>query len=129
MGQIFPVLSKIKRNLDMMGIPATQSASAVTLTNSSRVISYQLMDLKDPLGGVDPSVSPFLGIKQANPGKLVLKGAAGENTVAAILSDAETARVLAMLGGFANDKVIEAGDSATELAYLEGHETQQGMGQ
>jgi hypothetical protein len=58
-----------------------------------------------------------------------MKGAAGENSVAAIMDDAETLRAWAVLGNFANDKVLEAGDSATELARVEGHEDLAGMGQ
>jgi len=40
-----------------------------------------------------------------------IKGAAGENSLAAIFADAETLQVLGVLCDFANDKVIEAGDS------------------
>ena len=129
MGQMVPVLSKIKRNLDMMNIPCTQSAASVTLTASSVVIGYQQLDLKEPLGGVNPAVSPFLGIAQANPGQITLKGAAGQNTLAAILVSADVVRAFGMLCGFANDKLVIAGDTTAELAYVEGMSTLYNMGQ
>lgn len=129
MGMEQQILDKIKRNLDILGIPATRNAADVTLDNSSRVISYVEADIKKPMGGVDPDVSPFLGIGVANPGQIKMKGAGGENAIAAILDDEETLRAWGVLGNFANDKVLEAGDSATELARVEGHEDLIGMGQ
>ena len=129
MGMKEQILDKIKRNLDQLGIAATRNGADVTLDASSRVISYEDSDLKSPMGGVDPQVSPFLGIGIANPGQLKMKGAGGENTVAAIMADEETLRAWAVMGNFANDKILEAGDSATELARVEGHEDLAGMGQ
>ena len=129
MGMKEQILDKIKRNLDQLGIAATRNAADVTLDASSRVISYEDSDLKSPMGGVDPQVSPFLGIGITNPGQLKMKGDAGENTVAAIMTDADTLRAWAVMGNFANDKILEAGDSATELARVEGHEDLAGMGQ
>lgn len=123
------ILDKIKRNLDILGIASTRGASDITIDASSRKISYEDADHALPLGGVDEDASPFLGIKHANPGKLKLKGAGGENSIAAIMADAETARVFAVMCAFANDKSIEAGDSATELALIEGHSDLLGMGQ
>ena len=129
MGMKEQILDKIKRNLDQLGIAATRSANDVTLDASSRVISYQDSDIKKPMGGVDPQVSPFLGIGVANPGQLKMKGAAGQNTIAAIMADADTLRAWAVMGNFANDKILEAGDSTAELARIEGHEDLAGMGQ
>jgi len=129
MGMKEQILDKIKRNLDQLGIAATRNANDVTLDASSRVISYQDSDIKKPMGGVDPQVSPFLGIGVANPGQLKMKGDAGENTIAAIMTDADTLRAWAVMGNFANDKILEAGDSAAELARIEGQEDLAGMGQ
>ena len=129
MGQREAILDKIKRNLDILGISATRNAADVTLDSTSRVISYVDTDLKTPMGGIDDSTSPFLGIGTGNPGQLKMKGAGGENTIVAILDDEETLRAWGVMGNFANDKIMEAGDSATELARVEGHPDLQGMGQ
>jgi len=129
MAQRQQMLDKIKRNLDILKIAATRNANDVTLNNSSRVISYVDADIQAPMGGIDGTINPFLGIGQGNPGKLKFKGAGGENTIAAIVDDAETLRVLGVLGNFANDKVIEAGDTTAELAAIEGHTDLIGMGQ
>ena len=133
MGQIVPVINKIKRNLDMMGIANTESnvggQPQVTITSTGAVIAYQQLDLKAPLGGVDPSVSPFLGIAQANPGQITLQGAAGQDTLGAILVNSDVVRAFGMICGFANDKIVLAGDTSAQLAYVEGHETLFNMGQ
>jgi hypothetical protein len=128
MGQSQAILDKIKRNLDMLKIPATRQAASVTLSNSNRVISYVEHDMESPMGGVDGNVTPFLGLGKGSPGKIKLKGAAGENTVAAIVDDAETLRVLGVLGGFANSKLVEAANG-TVLAEIEGHVDLLVMGQ
>ena len=129
MGMKQQILDKIKRNLDILGIAATRNAESVSLDDNDRIISYVDSDLKKPMGGVDPSSSPYLGIGIANPGQLKLKGAAGENALADIFDDEVTLRAWAVMGNFANDKTVEAGDSSSELARIEGHEDLPGMGQ
>jgi hypothetical protein len=123
------ILNKIKRNLDMLGIDSTLGATSITVTTYSTVISYTDNEIVAPMGGIDPSTSPFLGIGKGNPGTIKFKGAAGENTIAAIFDNAVALKIVAMLGGFANSKVIEAGDTTTELAFIQGHEDLVGMGQ
>ena len=129
MGMKDQILDKIKRNLDVLGIAATRNTDDVTLDVDSRIISYVDSDIKKPMGGIDPQVSPFLGIGVANPGQLKMKGAGGQNTIAAIMTTEDTLRAWAVMGNFANDKVLEAGDTTSELARVEGQEDLQGMGQ
>ena len=129
MGMKEQILDKIKRNLDQLGIDASRNQDDVTLDASSRIISYVDSDLKKPMGGVDPQQSPLLGIGIANPGQLNMKGDGGENTIAAILDDEDTLRAWGVMGNFANDKVLEAGDTTAQLARVEGHEDLPGMGQ
>jgi hypothetical protein len=80
------------------------------------------------MGGVDGSQSPFLGIGIAAPGYIKIKGAAGENSIAAIVDTAEALELMHEAAGYANDLIIEAGDSSTELARVAGHETVLGLG-
>lgn len=121
------VLDKIKRNLDAVGVPATRGNS--TVTAAGLTISYVDADLQAPLGGVNGNSSPFLGIGVANPGAIKIKGAAGENTIAGIFAAAADLAVLACCTRFANDVVVEAGDTATELVRLAGHPDLKMMGQ
>ena len=123
------ILDKIKRNLDSLGIAATRGATTITVTTSNLVISYVDADINAPLGGVDSTITPFLGIGIASPGQIKMKGASGENTIAAIFTDEANLRVWSSLGNFANDKVLEEGDSTTQLALIEGHPDLVGMGQ
>lgn len=120
------ILNKIKRNLDMLKISATQDATSITVDTA--VISCVDAAIQAPMGGVNGAVSPFLGIGVAAPGQIKLKGAAGENTVAAIVDSELRAIVLSLLVAFANDVVIEAGDATTQLALIPGSVDLQVMG-
>lgn len=121
------VLDKIKRNLDAVGVSATRGVT--TVTAAGLTISYVDADIQAPLGGVNGNASPFLGIGIANPGTIKVKGAAGENTIAAIFTSAADLAVLACCARFANDVVVEAGDTTAELARLAGHPDLKMLGQ
>ena len=121
------ILAKIERNLKMLGVPATLGSQSVTV--DSAVISCVDAAIQAPMGGIDGSSSPFLGIGVANPGQIKLKGAAGEDSVGKIISSELRAKVLSVLCGFANDVIIEDGDSASVLASIPGHPDLKGMGQ
>ena len=124
------ILDKLARNLQQMGVSATRSATSVVIA-SANVGSISLVDasIQSPMGGVDGSVSPFLGIGVAAPCKIKIKGAAGTNTLAAILASSADAVVLAACARPANNILIEAGDSVTQLAEIPGHPDMLGMGQ
>lgn len=124
------ILDKLARNLQQMGVSATRSATSVVIA-SANVGSISLVDasIQSPMGGVDGSVSPFLGIGVAAPCKIKIKGAAGKNTLAAILASSADAVVLAACARPANNIIIEAGDTTTQLAEIPGHPDMLGMGQ
>lgn len=65
------ILDKIQRNCDMLGI-ATSRPSATSLVAGGITISYVAASIQAPMGGIDGTVSPFLGIGVANPGKISL---------------------------------------------------------
>lgn len=121
------VLDKIKRNLDAVGVSATRNATSVTAAGLT--ISYVDASIQSPMGGVSDASSPFLGIGIANPGSIKIKGAAGENTIAGIFVNSSDLAVLACCARFANDVIVEAGDTTTELARLAGHPDLKMMGQ
>lgn len=113
------ILDKIARNLNQLGVSAVRGGSSVTA--GGLTVSYVSASVQSPMGGVDKDASPFLGIGVAAPGKLKIKGAAGENTLAAVLDTADAVNVLAVCSRLANNVQVEAGDSATVLVELAGH--------
>ena len=112
------ILNKIARNLGQRGIAYVQSSTSVTAGNL--IVSYSPAAIQSPMGGIDDSVTPFLGIGIANPGQLLLKGGAGLNTIAAIFTSSVELTVMAEAAGFANDIIIQAGDTTAQLAYVLG---------
>lgn len=131
-------LDKIKRNLDILGITATRNASSVTVENGSNdlVISYVDADIQKPMGGVDDTVNPFLGIGVANPGKIKIEGAgvntASAATVGELIDSQVAAQVLAMVVGSANDVILanaNAGSGSDLEEEIRGHSDLLGMGQ
>jgi hypothetical protein len=121
------ILDKIKRNLEQMGVPATRGASSVVA--SGLTISYSPASIQAPMGGVDGDSSPFLGMGIANPGKIKIKGAAGENSIAAMCASEADAKVWAVCSRFANNVIAEAGDTTAQLAEIQGHPDLLSMGQ
>jgi hypothetical protein len=81
------------------------------------------------MGGIDGGSSPYLGIGVANPGVIQVKGAAGQNTLAAIFTSSDNLNALAVCTRLANDVSVQAGDTTTELAHLAGHPDLKMMGQ
>lgn len=125
------ILNKVARNAQTLGLTVnSQTASAVVIENGSNdlTISYQAASIQAPMGGVDPTVSPYLGIGTANPGQLVLTGAGTSNTVGSVIDSAVAAQVLQLLSGFANDIII-ADSTHPQIAYLRGTSDWLGMGQ
>jgi len=63
------LLDKIQRNCEQLGLTVSRS-SATSLTAGGIVITYVAATIQSPMGGIDDSASPFLGIGIANPGKI-----------------------------------------------------------
>jgi len=126
------ILAKIARDAAMLGLTVnSQTASAVVIENGSNdlTISYVAASIQAPMGGVDPSVSPYLGIGVANPGKIQIKSAStATDTIADVLDSLVAAKVLALCAGFANDIRLENSD-ATFSGEIRGHADLIGMGQ
>ena len=126
------ILDKIVRNLHQRGQPLAvrvgDTVQVPKLDASVLLVTYVPKAIQSPMGGVDPTVSPYLGIGTAAPGSLKLKGAAGQNTMGAIVSDAVAAELMVELAGYANTLVVEAGDTTTQLARVRGLETVLGVG-
>lgn len=106
------ILDKIQRNCDQRAI-ATSRTDAETLVAGGLTITYVDADIQAPMGGIDDSINPYLGIGTANPGQIKVAGA---------IASLEELRVLRIVCGHAND--VE-----TDVGVLEGSVDLIGMGQ
>ena len=122
------ILKKLVRDIGMLGMSVTQDATTVTVGHC--IISYVDATIQSPMGGVDGTASPFLGIGVANPGKLQIRGTGSLNTIATIFDNASDLQVLALVAGFANNILIVDGSTgATVLAELVSSVDLKGLGQ
>lgn len=117
------ILDKIQRNCEQRAI-AVSRTTADELVAAGLTVVYEAADIQSPMGGVDDSINPFLGIGIANPGIIVIEKAD-------LNMSAEELRMIRIASGHANDISIrtDKADEATELARLEGHVDLLGMGQ
>lgn len=107
------ILAKIQRNLEQMGVPVTVGASDLTV--GSVVVTLEDPAIQAPMGGVDGSASPFLGIGVANPNIIVLTGTINTN---------DEFILLAVCARFANSLNL-----VTHGVVIQGHADLIGMGQ
>jgi len=114
------VLDKIARNLEQYGLSVARGSAGEVLA-AGLTVSYVDASIQAPMGGVSDAASPFLGAGVQNPGKIKVKGGAGQNTLAAVLGSADDLTVFAVCSRLANDVVVEAGDTTAELLALRGH--------
>jgi hypothetical protein len=124
------ILAKIARNAKQIGLTVnSESATAVVIENGSNDLTISCIDasIQSPMGGVDGSVSPFLGMGVAAPGKIKIKGASG-STYAATIDTLIAAKVLSLCTRFGNNVVIESSDAAFS-GEIAGHPDLVGMGQ
>lgn len=130
MGNSVQILAKLARDAAQLGLTVnSQTQTAVVIENGSNdlTLSYVAASIDAPMGGVDPTVSPYLGIGTGNPGKIKIKGATG-STYAATIDTLTAAKVLALCAGFANNIIIESSDAAFS-GEIRGHADLIGMGQ
>jgi hypothetical protein len=127
------ILQKLARNAKMVGLTVnSESQTAVVIENGSNDLTIGYVDASfspSVVGGVDGSVSPFLGIGVSNPGKIRIKSAVNAaGTIADVLDSSVAAQLLALCASMANDIRLENSD-ASFAADLRGHSDLLGMGQ
>jgi sugar (pentulose or hexulose) kinase len=126
------ILHKMARNAAMLGLTVnSESQTAVVIENGSNdlTISYQDASFNPSMvGGVDDTVSPFLGIGTASPGKMVITGPGTAGTVGSVIDSPVAAQVLQMISALAND-IILADSTHLAIATLRGNSDLLGMGQ
>ena len=136
------MMQKIARDAQIMGLVVSAQGyvngiANVQITDGSATlwVSY-LSAVFSPsvVGGIDSTITPFLGIGTAAPGQLTLQSSAG-TSVATVITSQISAQVLAMLAGRANDIVIANNTNlgapvpADQLAYIRGSSDLLGQGQ
>ena len=117
MAYIKPIMQKLKRNLDMLGIANTTDGVSVTVGNL--VVSYELANIAAPMGGIDNTISPFLGAGVQTPGYLLIKDAnAGHDTLPEVIVTETDLQVFSMVCRFGNSVKVygrNAGNTADVL--------------
>ena len=128
MANITSISNKIARNAQILGLTVSAQGydsfgnAFVTITADTGSLSvyYLTAEIQYPMGGVNPMVSPYLGIGVANPGQLMLVSSVSTaGSMADIINGPISAQILAMLAWFDNDLVLAdsqvlAGRSATD---------------
>jgi hypothetical protein len=125
------MLDKVARNLAQMGITSSRVGDSVVVDNGANplTVSYVDASIQKPMGGIDNTVSPFLGIGVANPGKILLKSTGHvADTIADVIDSHIACVVLHEISGFANNILIENGNAGF-ADELQGHADLLGMGQ
>lgn len=125
------ILQKLARNAKMLGMTVnSESQTAVVIENGSNdlTISYANASFSPAVvGGVDSSVSPYLGIGVGNPGRIAISGATA-TTVATLLDSVVAAKVLAMCAAMANDIELRQSNQAV-LGVIRGQSDIIGLGE
>jgi hypothetical protein len=116
------ILDKLARNLDQLSIGESRGAfSSVIVSNglNNLTISYVPAQIQAPMGGVDDTINPFLGIGTTNPGQLLIKSTTVGGVIGDVIDGQVAAQVLAMVAGMANDIILQDG-AGTQVAYIRG---------
>ena len=112
------ILDKIQRNCEQRAISVERTDAESLKIEGDVTVTYVEADIQKPMGGVDDSINPYLGIGVANPGQIKVDGP---------LDSLKKLRALRLIAGHAND--IELANSGIEDGILEGHADLLGMGQ
>ena len=109
------IVQKVARNAAQIGLTVVSQGfnsagiAYCVISNGSNnlTVTYLLAQIESPMGGVNPNISPFLGIGIANPGQIVMQSAISTaGSMADIVDSAVAAQVLQLISGFANDLLL-----------------------
>lgn len=121
------ILDKLQRNLIMRGLSPVRGATNITIAGF--VVSCVDAVIQAPMGGIDGTSSPFLGMGVVAPGTIKIVPDGTKATIPAIFLDAASLIVLREVCGFANDVVVMDHDEVNVLATLTGSADLHMMGQ
>jgi hypothetical protein len=112
------LFKKLARNFDMMGIAYTTDVNTY-ITVGSLKISYAPANIQQPMGGVDGTNSPFLGVGIQSPGFVsVYDATPGHDTVAEVITSETDLKVLSQVILLGNSVLLSgrnAGNTADVL--------------
>jgi hypothetical protein len=116
------ILDKLARNAEVMGLSVLTrgASSSVVLTPTAGPVievTYVAASHQSPMGGVDGSSTPFLGIGIAAPGHLLFKSdSAASGDMTDIFHESGVAlKLLGLCMAFGNDVVVENDDASVAL--------------
>lgn len=121
MANAVSILDKIERNCKQLGLSTTRS-SASSLIAEGMTITYSAAVIQAPMGGIDGSVTPFLGLGVAAPGKIAM------DLGGADLSTRAKVQVLHVVSGHANSIVLSNAATSAVNGEIQGHADLLGMG-
>jgi len=121
------ILDKLQRNLLARGLSPVRGSTTVTVEGMA--ISCVDASIQAPMGGVDGTSSPFLGMGIVAPGMIKIVPTSTEASIAEIFVTANDLIVLREVCGFANDVIIYDHDLANVLATIPGSADLHMMGQ
>lgn len=133
------ILDKIERNarqLDLTVVSRTATELVIDNGDNDLTVSYDLATIQEPIGGVDDSTNPFLGIGIANPGKIRITGAdendSDNESVGSLLDTQVAAQLFHIVAGHANNIILAKPNSGAGAALadteIRGHADLVGMG-
>lgn len=127
MGQSRQVIRKLARNARLLGLTVnSEDDSQFVVENGGNDITVKYEERSfnpSVVGGIDSSVSPFLGIKAGNPG--IIRIECVDTSLSAV-----GMKVLAMCASLANDILVVLGPIGSEvITEIRGHADLVGMGQ
>lgn len=109
--RMFQVMDKIERDLSRLGFEFSRvSQQEIKVKNGSNdlFISYQQHSLPSPKAGIDGTVTPFLGMKDAMPVTFKIKSSvATAGSVKDVIDSDIAVRVLMLLTTFGNNLLLE----------------------
>ena len=118
------ILAKIARDVQMLGLTVnSQSASAIVVENGSNdlTITYADASIAAPMGGIDSTVSPYLGMGVVQPGKIQITGSivtkGSANTFADLMDTIIAGKVLCLCHGFGNNILLTKPDVVGANSY------------
>jgi hypothetical protein len=121
MANAVSILDKIERNCKQLGL-STSRSSASALVVEGMTISYAAATIQGPMGGVDGTASPFLGIGVAAPGKIAI------DLGGADLATRAKVQALHVCAGHANSIVLSNAATSAVNGEIQGHADNLGMG-
>jgi hypothetical protein len=126
------IMNKIARQAQVRGLTVnSNTGTAVNIENGSNdlTITYVTPSILAPMGGVDNTVSPFLGIGTVNPGSLKMKSSISTNSnITDVIDGVVAATVQKILDGFSNDLILENANASFSVT-IRGDADLLGMGQ